>query len=190
MRRDAERSNLRHHGEVTPPQRLYVVVSGPPGSGKTTLARGMAQEMRLPLIAKDLIKETLMSALAVPDVATSRMIGQAAVEVMYAVAAEASGGAVLEANFHRFVSRAGIGALPGVVVEVFCRCDREVALTRYRERSQHRHPGHFDDRRTDDELWNDEMTRPVAGEWAVLEVNTNHPVDVSMVIMDVERLVG
>ena len=63
--------------------------------------------MRLPLIAKDLIKETLMSVLAVPDVDTSRMIGRAAVEVMYAVAAAASGGAVLEANFHRSVSRAG-----------------------------------------------------------------------------------
>jgi hypothetical protein len=96
--------------------------------------------MRLPLFAKDLIKETLMSILAVPDVDTSRMIGQAAVEVMYAVAATASSGAVLEANFHRSVSRAGIQALPGLVVEVFCRCDREVALSRYRERSQHAIP--------------------------------------------------
>lgn len=144
--------------------------------------------MRLPLVAKDLIKETLMSVLAVPDVETSRLIGRAAVEVMFSVAASAPSGAVLEANFHRSVSRGGIQALPGLVIEVFCRCDREVALTRYRERSQHRHPGHFDDRRTDDELWNDEVTTPVAGEWAVLEVNTNHPVDISMVIMDIERL--
>ena len=83
------------------------------------------------------------------------------------MAAAASGGAVLEANFHRSVSRAGIQALPGLIIEVFCRCDREVALARYRERSQHRHPGHFDDRRSDDELWNDEVTTPVAGEWAV-----------------------
>jgi hypothetical protein len=110
------------------------------------------------------------------------------VEVMYAVAATASGGAVLEANFHRSLS--GIEALPGLIIEVFCRCDREVALTRYRERSQLRHPGHFDDHRSDDELWNDEVTTPVAGGWAVLEVNTEHPVDVSTVIRDIERLVG
>ena len=151
---------------------------------------GIALEMRLPLIAKDLIKETLMSVQAVPDVDTSRMIGQAAVEVMYAVAATASSGAVLEANFHRSVSRAGIQALPGLIIEVFCRCDREIALSRYRERSQNRHPGHFDDRRSDDELWNDEMTMPVAGEWAVLEVNTDHPLDISTVIKDIKRLVG
>ena len=130
-----------------------------------------------------------MSILAVPDVDTSRMIGQAAVEVMYAVAATASSGAVLEANFHRSVSRAGIQALPGLVVEVFCRCDREVALSRYRERSQHRHSGHFDERRSDDDLWNDEMTMPVAGEWTVLEVNTDHPVDILTVIKDIKRLV-
>ena len=169
---------------------LFVVVSGPPGSGKTTLATGLAQEMGLPLIAKDLIKETLMAVLAVPDVDASRMIGRAAVEVMFTVAAAASGGAVLESNFHRSVSRLDIEALPGLIVEVFCRCDREVALSRYRERSEHRHPGHFDDRRTDDELWNDEVTAPVGGPWTVLEVKTDRPVDISTVIKDIEMQVG
>ena len=169
---------------------LFVVVSGPPGSGKTTLAMGIAQEMGLPLIAKDLIKEILMSVLTVPDVDASKMIGRAAVEVMFALATAASGGAVLESNFHRSVSRLDIEALPGLIVEVFCRCDREVALSRYRERSEHRHPGHFDDRRTDDELWNDEVTAPVGGPWAVLEVKTDRPVDISTVIKDIEGQVG
>ena len=169
---------------------LFVVVSGPPGSGKTTLATGIAQEMGLPLIAKDSIKETLMSVLKVPDVDTSKMIGRASVEVMFTVAAAASGGAVLESNFYRSVSRLNIEALPGLVVEVFCRCDRELALSRYRERSEHRHPEHFDDRRTDDELWNDEVTAPVGGPWAVLEVKTDRPVDISTVIKDIEMQVG
>jgi hypothetical protein len=146
--------------------------------------------MRLPLIAKDLIKKTLMSVLAVPNVDTSRMIGQAAVEVMYTVAAASSGGAVLEANFHRSVSRTGIQRLPGLIIEVFCRCNREIALARYRERSKRRHHGHFDDRRSDDERWNEEVTTPVAGEWALLEVNTDHPVDISAVIKDIKRLAG
>lgn len=175
---------------MEPSRPLYVVVSGPPGSGKTTLATGIGSKLRLPLIAKDLIKETLMSALAAPDMATSRMIGRAAVEVMYAVAATSPGGAVLEANFHRSIARAEIQTLPGHIVEVFCRCDRELALTRYRERSEQRHPGHFDQLRTDDELWNDEVTTPVAGGWAVLEVNTNLPVDTSVVVSDIRMLAG
>lgn len=131
-----------------------------------------------------------MSRLAVPDVEMSKKVGQAAMEVMYAVAATSPEGAVLEANFHRSASRPGIQALQGQIVEVFCRCDREVALARYRERSGQRHPGHFDESRSDEELWNEEVTTPVAGEWAVLEVDTNLPKDVSVVVGEIRRLVG
>ena len=44
----------------------YVVVSGPPGSGKTTLAPRLAAELDLPLIAKDTIKQALLAVLDVP----------------------------------------------------------------------------------------------------------------------------
>ena len=44
---------------------LFVLVAGWPGSGKSTLAAALAAEMRLPLLAKDEIKEALMAALAV-----------------------------------------------------------------------------------------------------------------------------
>jgi len=84
--------------------------------------------MGLPLLAKDLIKETLMSVLVVPDVDASQLIGQAAIEVMYAVAGACSSGAILEANFHRSTSVAGVQGLRDSVVEVFCRCDRQIAL--------------------------------------------------------------
>ena len=52
--------------------------------------------MGLPLLAKDLIKETMMSVLVDPDVDASQMIGQATIEVMYAVAGACSSGAILE----------------------------------------------------------------------------------------------
>ena len=37
-------------------------MTGPPGSGKTTLARPLAQRLRLPLLSKDDIKEALAGA--------------------------------------------------------------------------------------------------------------------------------
>ena len=101
---------------------LFVVVSGPPGSGKSTLAPGLAHDLGLPLIAKDTIKDALMSVLPVPDVEASRRIGRSAVAAMLAVATESPTGAVIESNFHRTVAVADLRRLPGQVVEVFCRC--------------------------------------------------------------------
>ena len=75
------------------PPGVFVVVSGPPASGKTTLARAIAPAVGLPLIAKDTIKEALMAVLPVPDVAASRVVGRASVAALLAVAAQ-SGGAV------------------------------------------------------------------------------------------------
>jgi len=161
---------------------LFVVVSGPPASGKSTLAPILADELNLPLIAKDTIKDALMSVLPVPDVNASRQLGRAAVRAMLAVAEHARPGAVIESNFYRTVARDDLGALPGRVVEIFCRCDPAIAARRYRERAGSRHAGHFDSVRTADELWNSEVAAPVDGGWPTLEVNTNEPVDLLPVL--------
>ena len=155
----------------------YVVISGPPGSGKTTLSRQVAQTLGLPLIAKDTIKEALMTVVDVPDVDTSRQLGRAAVAALYAVAAEAGHG-VVESAWHRGRAVHDLAALPGDIVEVFCRCDRALAYARYVARSPSRAAGHFDGDRLSEELWNSEVAEPVAGGWPVIEVDTNRPVDV------------
>lgn len=161
---------------------LFVVVSGPPASGKSTLAPALASELSLPLVAKDTIKDALMSVLPVPDVETSRQIGRGAVAAMLAVAAESPIGAVLESNFYRSVAIHELRRLPGPVVEVFCRCDQAIAGDRYAARAGTRHAGHFDGLRPSEELWNNEVAEPVAGGWPVLEVNTNRPVAVVEVV--------
>jgi predicted kinase len=152
---------------------LFVVVSGPPASGKSTLAPPLAAELRLPLVAKDTIKDALMTVLPVPDVAASRVLGRASVVAMLAVAAASPVGAVIESNLHRSRAVAEVAALPGRVVEVFCACDPEVGAARYRARAGSRHAGHFDQERDPAELWNDEVARPVDGGWPVLRVDTN-----------------
>ncbi len=160
---------------------LYVVVSGPPGSGKSTLAAPLAADLELPLVAKDTIKEALMSVLPVPDVESSRQLGRAAVAAMLAVAAEAPCGAVLDCNFNRKHAIRDLRRLPGDIVEVHCRCDRDVAARRYFDRAASRHPGHFDSTRDFAEVWTDEVAHAVAGGWPVLEVDTNDTVDATNV---------
>jgi predicted kinase len=166
---------------------VFVVVSGPPASGKSTLAPALARALGLPLIAKDTIKDALMSVLPVPDVEASRRLGRGAVAATLAVAAESPVGAVIESNFYRSAAAEMLGRLPGAVVEVFCRCEEATAAERYRARAGTRRAGHFDTERSIEELWNDEITEPVAGGWPVLEVDTNDPVELAEIVEFVRR---
>lgn len=92
---------------------LFVIVSGPPATGKSTLAPVLAAELHLPLIDKDTIKDALMAVLPVPDVDASRQIDRAAVRAMSAVAEQSRPGAVIESNFYRTAARSDLRALPG-----------------------------------------------------------------------------
>ncbi len=160
---------------------LYVVVSGPPASGKTTLARDLAPRLGLPLLAKDTIKQALMSVLDVSDVEASRRLGRASAAALLAVAAE-SGCGVLESVWYRSRALPALAGLPGAVVEVFCRCDEATLRRRYRARAGTRSAGHFDDQRLPDELWNADIGEPVAGGWPVIEVDTAGPVDIGALV--------
>lgn len=182
---------MGHNGTVADrlPPGTFIVVSGPPASGKTTLARAIAPALGLPLIAKDTIKQALMTVLPVPDVQTSRIVGTASVAALLAVAAETAG-AVLESVWYRSRALAGLHRLPGDIVEVFCRCDPLIARQRYALRAGTRDAGHFDAERVIDELWNDEVARPVAGGWPVIEIDTGNPVDVKPLIERIRTAAG
>jgi predicted kinase len=166
---------------------MFVMVSGPPGSGKSTLARPIADELRLPLIVKDAIKEALMDVLGYPaSVEESRTLGRAAVTAMLNVAAASREGAVLDSTFFPY-SFAQLRSLPGPLVEVHCRCPREVAIARYTARSPTRHAGHLDAERQPDELWNEQNTRPTGIAPAIV-IDTTAQVDVTAVIGQIEEL--
>jgi predicted kinase len=156
--------------------RGYVVVSGPPASGKSTLAPALATALDLPLLAKDVVKDALVDVLGAPDVPRSRELGRAAVHVLLAVARTAGRG--LEGVWFDY-ARAPLAALPGPLVEVFCRCPPDVLRARYAARSTGRGAGYFDLDRDPDELWNAEVGTPVAGDWPVLEVDTSGAVEVA-----------
>jgi hypothetical protein len=167
---------------------VFVLVAGPPGSGKSTLAVPLAAALGLPLIAKDVIKEVLMDALGHPaTVEQSRALGRAAVETMLAVA-HTSPGAVLESNFSAN-ALPSLATLHGTIIEVRCRCPRELALARYRERATLRHAGHLDALREESELWNEELLTPL-GLGPVIEVDTSAEVDLDALVSQIRTSIS
>jgi predicted kinase len=154
----------------------YVIVSGPPGSGKTTVARAIATDLDVPLFAKDTVKEALMDALGVPDPETSRRLGGASVAVLIALATE-NGRGVVESTWQRSLALDDLTRLRGPICEVFCRCPPETARARVEARAARRHPGHHDLLRLADDLWTGERAEPISGPWPVVEVDTSGAFD-------------
>ena len=131
---------------------MLVVVTGPPASGKTSLARALARELGLPWISKDAVKETLYDALGSGDELEPKL-EDAARRLLLTVAEQqlASGlSSIVESNFDRDADLAPLERLwlerETRVVQIHCGGEEEELLERFAERaaSAERHPGHGD----------------------------------------------
>jgi predicted kinase len=169
---------------------LFIVVSGPPGSGKSTVASGLARAFGLAVFSKDTIKEALMDQLGCADVEQSRRLGAAAIEVLLAMAMH-NGGGVLDSTWRPSLSRPRIARLSGRVVEVFCDCPASLARDRYLVRAGFRHPGHFDTVRGGDvALWTGEAAEPIDGGWPMIRLDTSTPTEIDAVARQLQVLLG
>jgi predicted kinase len=130
---------------------VLVVVTGPPASGKSTVAARLAEELPMPLVTKDGIKEALFDSLGTGDRAWSKRLGEAAWLVLFhVVEAAVEGGAslVVEGNFEHAYAEPRFASLPPFrPIQVYCSAPEGVLIERYSERADRgdRHPGHVDD---------------------------------------------
>jgi predicted kinase len=120
-----------------------IVVSGAPGSGKSTVAKAVAADLGWPLLTLDTIKEALADVLGLGDEGWSNRTGDAAAEVVFRLSATFKD-AVAE-GWWRGPRRDRARSEFAGAVEVFCHCDAELAARRMRERhGAGRHPIHRD----------------------------------------------
>ena len=115
-----------------------IMISGAPGSGKTTLAKALAAKLSFALLSKDIIKETLFDNLGKEnsDLIENRKMGGASMELLWKLAGHCPQ-VIIEANFRpaSAYERSKIEALNCQLIEIYCRCSPEESMRRFAERA-------------------------------------------------------
>ena len=132
---------------------MIIIVTGRPAAGKSTLARWLSQELKLPLVSKDSIREELFDRLGWKDRKWAQELGKASVDMMFYFARaelEVGRSIIMDNSFYPPVSNPRFQALKeqykAESIQIVCDSDRETLFQRFKNRAETgtRHPGHGD----------------------------------------------
>jgi len=153
---------------------LLVVVTGPPASGKSSLARDLARELEIPFLSKDEFKERLYEVFG-NDGEVEERVERAALAILFSVAGselDAGVSVLVESNFDaesdvepfRELDRARDLRL----VQIHCGGPKDRLVEHFAERAAagKRHEGHDDDPEDAAEV----RRKLEAGVWEPLEL--------------------
>lgn len=181
---------------------VLILVSGPPASGKSTIALRIANVFGLPLVTKDGFKEVLADALGVAGREWSSRLGGASFALIDHVAGlllYAGVSVIVEGNFDPGRGDTALTALVRDLdlpsVQVLCRASGDVLLARYDRRatSRERHPIHTDDEHAADAGFRERLASGYLGPLdlggTLLDVDTTDfdAVDIAPVVAAIRR---
>jgi hypothetical protein len=174
--------------------KVFIVISGLPGAGKTTLARRLAPALGLPLIDKDEILAGLFHSQGIGDANWRRKLSRESDAILRDEATRSSG-AILSSFWHLRGMPPDSGTptewldVPAHrVINVHCVCELNVAADRFLPRG--RHPGHLDGELSRSELLDNlrnlsELPPLTVG--PTIAVNTTSEPDVSTLVGAIEH---
>ena len=169
---------------------LFVVVSGAPGAGKTSVAEPLARELGLPLFEKDTIKEALGDVLGANDLAESKRLGAATMEVLFASAGCQSRARLVESTWLPNIARAAARGLLGARRS---RCSatfrlRSRCIVTGSERARVIRCTSTTSRPAASMAGSSEARRSSERDWPVIRVDTTKPVDIAAAASDAAAL--
>ena len=137
-------------------ENFCIVVTGLPGSGKTTIGNIVAEKFDVPLLDKDDYLERLFEERGIGDLAWRQKLSRES-DALFQRDARGRKTAVLVSHWRPrgLDSTSGtpvewLDSHYGHVIELFCRCSVEEAAKRFMNRV--RHPGHRDGLKSREEI--------------------------------------
>ncbi len=159
-----------------------MIVGGPPASGKTTLARRLSSDLRIPQFSKDDFKETLFDSMGFSDREWSKRLGRASHELLVLCARKliANGGSCIVESTFRPEDAVLFETLrlahSARIVQVFCHAPLDELCERFRQRafSGGRHSGHCDESNEEEliDLIESGNFVPLEVEGKLIQINT------------------
>ena len=163
---------------------MLVLINGPPCAGKSHLTDVLAASTSLPIMTKDMIKETVYDSAGWADRDWSRRLGTAASALlwMFAHSLLSQGqDCLIEANFRASLAASELDRLASALkftsAQIFVTAAPSALAERFRTRArlQTRHPGHLDTELqheySEGSIPQDQL-RPVPGTNFLLTLNT------------------
>jgi predicted kinase len=131
-----------------------IIMTGRPAAGKSTIGKRLSQDLKLPIISKDGIREVLLDRLGCKDRPWAQLLGKAGIDMMFYFARaefEAGRSIILDNAFDPTLSSPRFQVLKADYnaesIQVVCNSDSKTLFQRFKTRveSGNRHPGHRED---------------------------------------------
>jgi predicted kinase len=182
---------------------VLIIVSGLPGAGKSTLSHRFADHFALPLIQKDVIKETLCDVLECTTLSQSQLYGRTSMILLYQFAEailKRGQPCIIESTFHPIFSMQDLLKLqqrcPFFPLQIHCRAERSILAERVKQRweSGQRHRGHMEHLRSFDPMLSlpSDYFQPLPLDGHIIEVDTTDvtTIDYGHLLAQIQSILG